>query len=32
MHDYDGIDWEIVWIAVQEGLPQLIESITPFIA
>lgn len=32
VHDYDGVDWGTVWIAVQEGLPQLIESIAPFLS
>lgn len=32
VHDYDGIKWELVWDTVQEGLPQLIESIEPFLA
>lgn len=32
VHDYDGVDWGTVWIAVQEGLPQLIKSIEPFLA
>jgi uncharacterized protein with HEPN domain len=31
VHDYDGVDWGIVWVAVQEGLPQLIDSIAPFV-
>jgi Uncharacterized conserved protein len=31
VHDYDGVDWGTVWVAVQEGLPQLIDSIAPFL-
>lgn len=31
VHDYNGVDWGTVWVAVQEGLPQLIDSIAPFL-
>lgn len=32
VHDYDGIQWEIVWETAQKELPRLIESIEPFLA
>lgn len=31
VHDYDGVDWETVWVAVQNELPLLIEAIEPFL-
>lgn len=32
VHEYDGVDWEAVWDTVQEGIPQLIDSIAPFLS
>ena len=32
VHEYDGVDWEAVWDTVQEGIPQLVDSIAPFLA
>jgi uncharacterized protein with HEPN domain len=32
VHEYDGVDWEAVWNTVQEGIPQLIDSITTFLS
>lgn len=32
VHDYDGIQWELVWETAQKELPKLIESIEPFLA
>lgn len=32
VHDYDGIQWELVWDTAQKELPKLIESIEPLLA
>lgn len=32
VHEYDGVDWQAVWDTVQEGIPQLVDSIKPLIA
>ena len=32
VHEYDDVDWEAVWDTVQEGIPQLVVSIAPFLA
>lgn len=31
VHDYDGIDWLIVWKTARRELPSLMDSITPFL-
>jgi uncharacterized protein with HEPN domain len=31
MHEYDRVDWMAVWIAANEGVPQLIEAIGPLL-
>ncbi len=31
VHEYDGVDWEAVWNTVQEGIPQLVGAIAPFL-
>lgn len=32
VHDYDGIEWEIVWDTTQKELPALIAAIAPLLA
>ena len=32
VHDYEGIQWELVWETAQKELPKLIGSIEPFLA
>ena len=32
VHDYDGIDWQIVWKTAKKELPTLIIAIMPFLA
>ena len=32
VHEYNRVDWHIVWDTVQEGIPQLIDSITSFLS
>lgn len=32
VHDYDGIQWELVWDTAQEELPRLIDAIAPFLS
>ena len=31
VHEYDDIDWQAVWYDCQRELPQLIQSLTPFL-
>jgi Uncharacterized conserved protein len=31
VHDYDGIDWQILWTTAKKELPKLIDSIAPFL-
>ncbi len=31
VHDYDGIDWRLVWVAVSIDLPKLLKSIQAFL-
>ncbi len=31
VHDYDGIDWQILWQTAQKELPALIAAVAPFI-
>lgn len=31
VHDYDGIDWQILWETAQRELSALINAITPFL-
>ncbi len=31
IHDYDGIDWNVVWNAAAHSLPELVNSLAPFI-
>lgn len=30
VHDYDGIDWKIIWDTVHNGIPQLVKAIEEF--
>jgi uncharacterized protein with HEPN domain len=32
VHDYNRIDWHLVWRTVHKELPQLIDSIEPFLS
>ena len=32
VHDYDGLDWELVWDTAKEELPRLMDSIAPFLS
>ena len=32
VHDYNRIDWHIVWDTIQRQLPQLIDAIEPFLS
>jgi uncharacterized protein with HEPN domain len=32
VHDYDGVDWEWVWAASKESIPQLIAAIAPLLS
>jgi len=32
VHDYDGIDWRILWVTAQKELPALTMAIAPFLA
>jgi uncharacterized protein with HEPN domain len=32
VHDYDGIDWNIIWKTSMNDLPKLISAIKPFLS
>ena len=32
VHDYDGIDWQILWATAKNELPTLIAAIAPFLS
>ena len=32
VHDYDGIDWQILWATARKELPKLINAIVPFLS
>ncbi|MCL2660397.1 MAG: DUF86 domain-containing protein [Acidobacteriaceae bacterium] len=32
IHDYDGVQWELVWDTAQKEIPKFIDSIAPFLS